>query len=188
MLKKSRKLWRVSKLRRMLNSFVIDHGTKQSFAGKTLLLDMNALLDAFRLPAEFYDLVNELAELGCDLVTTRSIAIEFLGGTTDAAALTKKQEFLEVTFSKSLSYVYLPLEHTMPTTDEFLLFSRNANKFSLADFELYCTLKKYRQHIALITRNHKDFSTKIMDRLSFITLLGAAEIHTYGVYAYRTES
>lgn len=168
----------------MPTSFVIDHETRQLFTGRTLLLDTNALLDAFRLPAEFYDLANEFAKLGCDLVTTKTIAIEFLGGTSDKDNLDKKKKFLEITFNKELKNIYLPLDHNEPDTDDILNFSRQANKFSIADYELYCTLKKYDKRIALVTRNHKDFSTTITTRISFITLLGIKEIHTYGVYAY----
>lgn len=169
----------------MPTSFVIDSASKNAFAGRTLLLDTNALLDAYRLPAEFYDLANKFAELGCDLVTTKSIVLEFLGGTTDEENINKKKEFLEVTFGKKLAAIYLPIDHTEPDIKELLAFSRQANKFTIPDYELYCTLKKYGARIALISRNHKDFSTSLIKRISFITLLGASEIHTYGVYAYR---
>ena len=168
----------------MPTSFVIDGSTKKAFSGRTLLLDTNALLDAYRLPAEFYDLANEFAELDCDLVTTKSIIIEFLGGTTDKANMDKKRQFLELTFGKKLAAIYLPLDHAEPNTDDLLAFSRQANKFAVPDFELYCTLKKYGSRIALMSRNHKDFSTRLTKRISFITLLGASEIHTYGIYAY----
>jgi|GEM_PF-3884112 len=168
----------------MPNNFVVDVATKSAFAGRTLLLDTNALLDAFRLPAEFYDLANEFARLNCDLVTTKSIVLEFLGGTTDENHLKLKREFLELTFGKKLANIYLPLEHSEPNLDDLLAFSRQANKFSTPDYELYCALKKYAKNIALISRNHKDFSTKLTNRISFITLLGTSEIHTYGVYAY----
>lgn len=165
----------------MSNSFVVDTSTKKTFAGRTLLLDTNALLDAYRLPSEFYDLATELSELDCDLVTTKSIALEFLGGTTDSSSMGKKKQFLEITFGRPLGNVYLPLDHTEPNTDDLLDFSRQANKFSVADYELYCTVKKYGKRIALVTRNHKDFSTNLIKRISFITLLGTAEIHTYSI-------
>lgn len=168
----------------MLNNFVIDSTTKSSWQGRTLLFDTNALIDAFRLPAEFYDLATDLAYAGCDFVTTKSIAIEFLGGTSEKAALEKKKEFLEVTFGKALEKIYLPLDHTPPNLNDILVFSRQANKFDIADYELYCTLKKYGEKIALITRNHKDFSSTLTSRVGFITLLGDKEIHTYGVYIY----
>lgn len=58
----------------MLSSFVIDVGTSETFVGRTLLLDTNVLLDAYRLPEAFYDLAKEFVKLKCDLVTTKSIA------------------------------------------------------------------------------------------------------------------
>ena len=168
----------------MPSKFIIDATSSKKFSGRTLLLDTNVLLDAYRLPEAFYDLAKELASLNCDLVTTKSIAIEFLGGATDKNILDTKKEFLEITFGKKLANIYLPIDHSEPNLEDILAFSRQANKFSIADYELYCTVKKYGNRIALITRNHKDFSTNLSRRVSFITLLGKAEIHTYGVYEY----
>lgn len=165
----------------METKFVIDSDTKEALRDKTLLLDTNALLDAYRLPSEFYDLVQEFKVLGCDLATTKSIAIEFLGGTKDQADIDKKKEFLEVIFGKPLGSIYLPLDHEEPDLNSLLAFSRQAKNFSIADYELYCTLKKYGARIALMTRNHKDFSNKLAKRISFITLLGNAEIHTHSI-------
>lgn len=168
----------------MQNKFVIDSATRTKFAGRTLLLDTNALLDAYRLPEAFYSLAKEFSSLNCDLVTTKTIATEFLGGATDKKVLETKKAFLEVIFGKKLAAIYLPLDHSEPKLEDILEFSRQANKFSIADYELFCTTKKYGKKIALITRNHKDFSTNLTERISFITLLGKSEIHTHGVYEY----
>jgi hypothetical protein len=167
----------------MQNKFVINDSSKDMLQGKTLLLDTNVLMDAYRLPAEFYELLQELVGLDCDIVTTKTIVIEFLGSTTDEDALSKKTDFLEMILGKRLESGYLPIDRDFPNRTDFLTFSRATNKFHPADFELYLTLKKYRQHLLLITRNHKDFPTKLVNRISFITLLGNAEIHTYGVYS-----
>lgn len=167
----------------MQNKFVIDETTKDTLRDKTILLDTNALIDAYRLPAEFYDLLQDFIKLGCDIVTTRTIAIEFLGKTTEEEALAKKVAFLEMLLGNHLvDAFYLPIDRGFPDKTDFLAFSRSANKFGNADFEIYLTLKKYKRHLLLITRNHKDFPTKLVNRVSFITLLGTAEIHTYGVY------
>lgn len=166
----------------MSNSFVIDRATKEIWRGKTLLLDTNVLIDAFRLPEEFYDFTSGLIENQCDIVTTKSIAIEFLGGTSEHALLAKKKSFLESTFNKELNNLYLPLDRMPPDINDIMAFSRQANKFSIVDYELFCTLKKYGTNIALLTRNHKDFSTTLTKRIGFVTLLGDKEIHTYGVY------
>ncbi len=168
----------------MQSKFVIDGSTKKDFAGRTLLFDTNALIDAYRLPVEFFELLQEFELLECDVATTKSITIEFLGGTTDSDDMDKKIAFLEIIFGKKLSgdNFYLPLARDFPDKDDFLTFSRAANRFSPTDFELFRTMKKYQHSLVLISRNHKDFSTKLADRISFITLLGKSEIHTYGVY------
>jgi hypothetical protein len=144
------------------------------------------LVDAYRLPVEFADLLEELVKLGCDIVTTKSIIIEFLGGTKGKADLEKKVSFLEKMFGRKFDdRPYLPLDRDTPDLQDILIFSRQANKFGIADFELYQTLKKYASTIVLVSRNHKDFTQKITERISFITLLGDAEIHTYGLYKCR---
>lgn len=167
----------------MQNKFVINDSSKDVLRDKTLLLDTNVLMDAYRLPSEFYELLQELVSLGCDVITTKTIVIEFLGSTTNEDDLSKKVAFLEMLLGKHLQHGYLPIDRDFPDATDFLAFSRAANKFQPADFELYLTLKKYRQHLLLVTRNHKDFPTKLVNRVSFITLLGKTEIHTYGVYS-----
>jgi len=164
------------------NSFVIDHTSSNTFANKSLLLDTNILIDAYRLPVEFYDLQQSLVASGCDLVAIKSVIIEFLGGTKDKDKINDKVLFLESLFGKKLESTYLPLERDKPAISNLLEFGRHANKFSVPDYELYCSLKKYGKNIALVTRNHKDFPASLVNRISFITLLGKAEIHTYGIY------
>ncbi len=85
----------------MPSSFVVDSSTSQVFAGRTLLLDTNALLDAYRLPEAFYDLAKSFSDMGCDLVTTKTIAIEFLGGATDGKLLNTKKKFLKLHLAKA---------------------------------------------------------------------------------------
>lgn len=166
------------------NKFIIDQGSAHLLKNKTLLLDTNALIDAYRLSTEFVALLDEFVTLGCDLTATRSVIIEFLGSTTDAQIIKGKAELIEMIFGKKLTSntFYLPLDHKMPELETFLIFSRQVKNFSAIDFEIYRTMQKYRSHLLLVTRNHKDFSTKLVERISFITLLGTAEIHTYGVY------
>lgn len=167
----------------MPSSFVIDTTTSTSFSNRWLLLDTNALIDAYRLPSEFVDLANSFGEMGCTLITTHEIVLEFLGGTQDSSNMQKKKEFIEKLFGRTVGKVYLPIDQNAPDIETLLEFSRQASSFSIADYELYLTLKKYGVKIALVTRNHKDFSTTLTKRISFITLLGNKEIHTYGIYA-----
>lgn len=161
--------------------FAIDKETRGSFAGRYLLLDTNALIDAYRLPEAFYDLANELVGLDCALVATKSVILEFIGGTRDKNSLQKKVAFLEALFNRPLRKIPLPLSSDLPSVDDVHSFSKHAQKFSIGDFELYCAVKKYKHSIAILTRNHKDFPNSLLHRISFITLLGNAEIHTYSV-------
>jgi hypothetical protein len=112
------------------------------------------------------------------------VITETLGGTKDGVALQKKIGYLEILFGRELNHIVsLPIERGLPSSSDTLAFSRQCNKFDPIDFELYLTLKKHKSSgILLITRNHKDFTSKICKRVGFITLLGDKEIKTYGIY------
>lgn len=169
------------------NKFVIDNKSETLLKNKLLLLDTNALIDAYRLPNEFYLLLKEFESLDCAVVTTKTICGEFIGGTKNPQSLNQKVAFLEELFGKKLhsENLFLNTNSTFPESKDFLEFSRQANKFSLVDFEIF-TLLKQLNDVLLISRNHKDFTTRLVYRISFITLLGIAEIHTYGVYQAKT--
>ena len=122
--------------------------------------------------------------IGCELVTNKTIILEFLGGTSDKSHLKDKVNFLEVVFGKKLVNIPLPIDRDLPDLEDLRLFSSFANKFTYPDFELYCTTKKYRKLISFVTRNRKDSSEKLIPRISHITLLGNTEIHTFGIHAY----
>lgn len=170
----------------MHNLFVIDGTTESHLKDATILTDTNVFFDAWKFKAEFADLLAKLTDFNCYFVTLKSVVIEFLGGTKSEEDLQSKIDFLEAIFAKKLGSSFLPLSQTFPTNDEFLQFSRQANKFSTTDFELYCALKKYqRSGLLLMTRNHTDFTQTLFARKGFITLLGTKEIHTHGLYAYK---
>lgn len=168
----------------MRNRYIIEADSIDVLRAKHLLLDTNFLLDAGLFKQEAAELISELDKLGCGLLTTRSVLVETLGGTKDETALKDRINYLEVLFGRPFaSIVSLPIERNFPTSGDFLAFSRQCNRFSATDFELFLTLKKYKSSgILLITRNHSDFTSKICDRAGFITLLGDKEIRTYGVY------
>ncbi|MGC1176536.1 MAG: hypothetical protein WA843_00535 [Candidatus Saccharimonadales bacterium] len=168
----------------MHNAYLIEPSSVGALRSKHVLLDTNFLIDASIFKEEAAELIVQLRDLSCDLVTTKAVVVETLGGTTDETALRKKTTYLESVFGQQLDHIVsLPIERDLPTPNDLLAFSRQCNKFSNTDFELFLTLKKYKpSDILLITRNHKDFTDKICDRVGFITLLGNKEIRTYGVY------
>jgi hypothetical protein len=168
----------------MPNDYVIEEHSVGVLQSKFLLLDTNFLIDASIFPSEALGLVEKLRKLSCELVTTRAVIIEFLGGTRNRDHHKAKVDFLELLFGKALTnLVGLPIEARLPTQEEIISFSRQTNKFSPTDFELYLTLEKYSHgNLVLISRNHTDFTTKLFKREGFITLLGEKEIRTYGLY------
>lgn len=168
----------------MHNRYVIETDSVDVLRSKHLLLDANFLLDAGLFKQEAAGLIGQLDKLECDLLTTRSVLIEVVGGTKDATALQDRMDYLEILFGRPFANIVgLPIERDLPASSDLLAFSRQCNKFSPTDFELFLTLKKYRSSgILLITRNHTDFTNKICNRVGFITLLGNKEIRTYGIY------
>lgn len=171
----------------MHNTYVIEQSSTDTLRSKYALLDTNFLLDALAFKEEAAEFIAQLRDLGCDLLTSRAVIVEALGGTKDSTLLGKKVNYLEALFGRSLSQIVsLPIERKLPATEDLLRFGRQCRKFSATDFELFLTLKKYQSSgIVLITRNHSDFSNKICERVGFITLLGDKEVRTYGVYRAR---
>jgi hypothetical protein len=169
----------------MHNKYVIGDGSSDLIKSKPLLLDTNFVIDTIIFNKESVDLIAQLRALNCDLITTRAVLTETLGGTKDSDHLKAKITHLELLFQKPFKdIVKLPIERELPTGDDILKFSRQCNKFDTTDFELYLTLKKYcHTGIMLITRNHTDFTSTLFERNGFITLFGNKEIKTYGLYS-----
>lgn len=168
----------------MNNSYVIDASSVDVLKRSHLLLDTNFLIDALMFASEFADLLLRLRELECDLITTRSVIIEYLGGTHDTKSYKKKVDFLELMFGKPVgSIISLPVD-SVPDEENLIAFSRQCNTFDPIDYELFLTMKKYHHSkILLMTRNHADFTTRLFKRSDFVTLLGAKQIRTYGLYS-----
>ncbi len=168
----------------MHNGYVIESGSMEVLRSKHVLLDANFLIDASLFEREAADLFIELINLDCDLLAIRAVILETLGGTKDEAMLNDRVDYLEIIFGRPFNtMVGLPIERDLPAKADMLAFSRQCNKFSSTDFELFSTLKKYKSSgMLLITRNHKDFTSKICKREGYITLFGNKEIRTYGVY------
>jgi len=156
----------------------------ETLRSKYVLLDTNFLIDASMFRQEVGNLIDQLNSLGCSLLTTRSVILEALGGTNNENDLDDKLAYLEIVFGRPFNELErLPIERRLPDKAELLSFSRQCNKFATTDFELFLMLEKYKSSgILLISRNHKDFTSKICNRTGFITLLGNKEIRTYGIY------
>jgi len=172
----------------MHNKYIIGDGSSALIKAKPLLLDTNFVIDTIIFNKESVDLIEQLRTLKCDLITTRAVLVETLGGTKDFDYINAKIKHLELLFQKPFEQIVkLPIEREMPDSDDVLKFSRQCNKFDTTDFELYLTLKKY-QHtgIMLITRNHTDFTSALFDRNGYITLFSNKEIKTYGLYSVKT--
>ncbi len=168
----------------MHNSYVIESTSVGILKSKYLLLDTNFLIDASIFRNEAVGLIEELRIMECELVTTRAVLIEFFGGTKNPVEYDTKVEFIELLFGKPLDkIVSLPIDKDLPIRDDLIGFSRQCHRFAATDFELYLTLKKYSNaQLMLVTRNHTDFTVSLFKREGFITLLGAKEIRTYGLY------
>jgi len=169
----------------MHNSYVIESSSVGVLKAKFLLLDTNFLIDASIFSAEAVDLIAELRAMGCELVTTRAVLVEFFGGTKNLVEYQTKVEFVELLFGRTLDeIVSLPIDRSLPDRNDLVKFSRQCRKFAATDFELYLTLKKYsHNNLILVSRNHTDFTTSLFKREGFITLLGSKEIRTYGLYS-----
>ncbi len=140
-----------------LDSVLID------LEGKHLFLDNTALILLVSYIEEFSDFLIELKEVECVLLTIPSVAFEFQRS-DNIEILNKRTEFLN-----SYIEIYSIERHLRELEDLIPVIHKIKNAISYTDFLLYCCLYKFKDSI-LLTENHKDFTTNILDRLNIFTV------------------
>ena len=118
----------------MRNTYVIESSSEKVLQSKYVLLDTNFLIDASIFKREAADLFVRLKSLVSDLLVTRPVILETLGGTKNETDLNGKVVYLETVFSRPFNNIIgLPIERDLPASTDILSFSRQCNKFSQAD-------------------------------------------------------
>ncbi|KKU78493.1 MAG: hypothetical protein UY06_C0049G0004 [Candidatus Amesbacteria bacterium GW2011_GWA2_47_70] len=150
--------------------------------GSTILIDTNFFLDLFSHKENykgFFDtaLENEVVFVSCDFVRC-----EFVRTKEKSKLIDKNNLFIEIVgtplpMDKQIS------ELIIPTLEQY---AQEIEGVELTDIILGCFLKRY-QRLYLLTRNHKDFPTRIFERSHIFSIEHGRDVKTYALYQYRTK-
>src|SRR5258708_1221461 len=147
-----------------------------------LFIDTCTLILITNYQKEFANILDELKAQGKQLVTIPSVAFEFTR-TDSISAYNTRTKFLE-------NYVSIyPIEKYLDGLNNALtLIVQKLNpNASYSDFLLYYCLYKFdSKQTHLLTENHKDFKTAILDRESIFTIDTDKDIRNTALYSFST--
>jgi len=148
----------------------------------TILLDTNFFLDLFEHEKHYKQFFDVASDMKVSLVSCDLVRGEFVR-TKDKDKLLAKNEL----FSRIVSI--LPMdkqisELLVPTLSDY---GHDIEGVSIADIILACFIKRY-SGLYLLTRNHKDFPTRIFDRSGVFSIEHEKDVKTYALYQYRADN
>lgn len=149
--------------------------------GSFLFLDNNCLIAIISHEEAFGDILEEFSQKGYAFTTIPSVAFEF--SRSDTIETHNKR----VTFLKKYTSIYPIERHIDEFPDMMLVLQKACGKLSYTDFLLQCCLYKFSDSY-LLTENHKDFLTTILDRTGIISPDGGdLAIRNIGLYKFSQE-
>ncbi len=143
-----------------------------------LFIDNCSLILISSYQKEFSNILSSLKDQGKVLVTIPSIAFEF-SRTDNIQVYNTRRKFLE-------DYVSIyPIEKHLKGLSNALTITvqKIAGNASYSDFLLYYCLYHFRE-AHLLTENHKDFKTAILDRETVITIDTDKDIRNTALYSF----
>lgn len=150
---------------------------------KHLLVDTNFLIDVYKNPTVFEEILSFFLEEKIVLATIFPVVAEFLRGISILKDYRKKKEYLD-----SIIQITLPIG---PKIQEDILrgiipaYREKGGLLSITDFLLAGVLMYYKNSpLILLTRNHRDFPTTIFDRIDVLPVEYEYEIQTFGFYRF----
>ena len=143
-----------------------------------LFIDTTSLIAIITHEELFSEFLEVMEQAGRALVTIPSVAFEFTR--TDSI----KSYNTRVQFIKNRVSVY-PIEKHIEAYRQLIpVLQRICKSMSYSDFLLYCCLNHF-HNSRLITENHKDFLTSILNREALITIDdGGPTIRSTGIYSF----
>lgn len=158
-----------------------NHTLIAELSNKFLFFDNNSLVHIIAYEKLFSPLVTNLREKGCEFVTIPSVKFEF-SRTNTIEGFNKRTKFLQ-TFAATY-----PIEKHMGEFSDLILVLQKINgTMSYTDFLLYCCLYKFPTSF-LLTENHNDFITTILDRIDLITIDNDTKsVKSLGLYKFSKE-
>jgi hypothetical protein len=148
---------------------------------KYLFLDTTALIVAISFEKEFSKLFEEIKLVKCEFLTIPSVVFEFTRGSTSLKQFNERVEFIDKTLGVS---VYPIEKHLDKLEDLIVILQRISGGISYTDFLLCACLYKFKKSY-LLTENHKDFPTEVLDRKSIITIdTGGRQVRNTAIYQF----
>lgn len=152
-------------------------------SGKHLLLDTNVFIDAFNHPEAFGTFFQDCTDNDITLTTIDAVVIEFTTGSENEDKLAQKSEFVHAIVQ---DYVLHSSLQTSTHLHELVkLYKHYGKGVSVCDYLLAASLKQYRGHLYLLTKNPKDFPTSVFSYESHIILQMERALQIFGVYNYK---
>lgn len=149
-----------------------------------IILDTNTFIHSID-NSDFYNLLVELKESGCDLLTIPSVVFEFARG---ASSIVELNWYID--YVNNLGVGVYSEKDMIKNDKAFLVLlqkecRKGKNGTGYTDFLLMMLLNKF-SHLEdrcfLMTGNHKDIPTTIFDRTEIIALEFRGEVSTQALY------
>ncbi|MDO8657640.1 MAG: hypothetical protein Q7K55_02790 [Candidatus Levybacteria bacterium] len=158
-----------------------DCETLSNLENSFLFLDTSSLIAVTTYENLFNNFLTEIGKVNCEMATIPSVLFE-LSRTESIDTYNKRMKFI-----KNYVNIY-PIERHYDQYEELIpILHKIKGKISYTDFLLYCCLYQFSKSF-LLTENHADFSTAILNRLLIITIdKGDQEIRNSAIYTFSKE-
>lgn len=156
-----------------------------SLSDSDLFIDTNVFIGALETSKDgsLLGLLDQLGMHGCAFITIQSVLFEFTRGGGSLQNFDKRLQFI----TNILKTTIYPIEKNLDDFEDLIVVLHNIRpKAGYTDFLLSACLYKF-PNAFLITENHKDFPTEILDRKHVVTIDTGKEIRNYGIYKFSTK-
>lgn len=155
--------------------------------GKYVLMDTRLLINLAKGLSNkggFFYFLQELLESQCSLVTTPFLKYELLCGELVSKTRSIKRAILD-----KMTEVSLPAElYNWMLEFSWVYASQSLKDAYMVDFSNLAYLRKFPSNLLLATLNHKDYSTRIIDREYVYTINDMEQdVPTVGFYKWNEE-
>jgi predicted nucleic acid-binding protein len=148
----------------------------------TILVDTNFFIDLFSHQTKYRELLSEFESKEIVLVSCDFVKCEFIR-TKDKQKLEEKTKLFNETISTLLPLDIKISELLVPIMAEY---STDLDGIELTDLFLGAFIKRY-PGLYLLTRNHKDFPTRIFTRSHVFSIEHDRDVKTYALYQYKKD-
>lgn len=144
-----------------------------------ILIDTNFLIDSFSDQISYLDFFKKIKEQNRTIVSIDLVKCEFIRSQNKQIVENKVDYFNQ--FVETI----LPFDQKISQILQSIIeeYAEDGIGVSVVDFYLACFIKRY-QKLYLLTRNHKDFPTRIFQRSCIFSIGLRKDIKTYALYQY----